>query len=159
MNEKIILGLCTANRCRSQMFEAIARHYANDRFVIVSAGTKVTFVHPLAIKVLEEIDIPVKNQSSKRIERIDTVHDQLILVDQNQKSITYPLSQISHVITLCGGAKESCPVFPAKIEKEHWAIDDPDQYKGSEKAILPYFRASRDDILNRIKKFMNNNWE
>ena len=155
--KNIVLGLCTANRCRSQMFEAIMKHFASGQFEVISAGTKATFVHPLAIKGLAEIGISTQGQISKKIVALDPVQDKLILADQNGQQIEYPLSMIKQVVTLCGGAKESCPLFPGKVHREHWPIDDPDQYSGNESEVLPYFRASRDDILNRVKIFINSN--
>lgn len=155
MNKKpIVLGICTANRCRSQMFEAILKHLAGEKITALSAGTKATFVHPLAIKVLKEIDVPVVNQVSKKVEKFDVNNDKLVLLDQNNATVDCPLSEIFHIITLCGGVQESCPIFLGEITMEHWPIDDPDQYSGSEEDVLPYFRASRDDIYNRIQSFI-----
>jgi len=152
--QKIILGLCTANRCRSQMFEAIMKHFSRESYKVISAGSKATFVHPLAIKVMAEIGVPTIGQSSKKIAALDFDNDQLILLDQNQQKLEYPLSSITHVITLCGSANESCPIFPAKVQREHWPIDDPDQYMGADEEVLSYFRTSRDDILKRVKNFL-----
>jgi arsenate reductase len=154
MNKPIILGLCTANRCRSQMFEAIMNHYAAGHFEVISAGTTATFVHPLAIKVLSEIGISTEGQTSKKIAALDPASDTLILLDQNQQQLEYPLSRVAHVITLCGGANETCPLFPSNIQRDHWPIDDPDHYSGSEEEVLPYFRDSRDDILHRAQRFI-----
>lgn len=154
MSKPIILGLCTANRCRSQMFEAILRHLAGDSVEALSAGMKATFVHPLAIKVLEEIDVPVVNQTSKKIDRLDPAQDLLLLQDQNNHLIELSLSRITHVITLCGSANDTCPFFPGNVVRDHWPIDDPDQYEGTEEEILPYFRASRDDIWQRVNHFL-----
>jgi len=151
--KNIILALCTANRCRSQMFEAILKHYAKDRYTVLSAGTRATFVHPLAVKVLEEIGISAEGQTSKKILSLDPVQDKLILEDQDQQRLEFPLSRITRVITLCGGANESCPIFPGSAVREHWPIDDPDQYTGTEAEVLPYFRATRDDIVSRVKDF------
>jgi len=150
----IILGLCTANRCRSQMFEAIMRHLGQDRLDVVSAGTKATFVHPLAKKVLSEININCKDQFSKKIQKIDHQNDALVLADSTGNKIELKLSRINKVITLCGEADKSCPNFPEHIAKELWPIDDPDKYKGSEAEILPYFRKSRDDIFMRIEQLL-----
>jgi len=150
----IILGLCTSNRCRSQMFEAILNHLGQGNVEAVSAGTKPTFVHSLAKKVLSEISINCENQFSKKIQTIDHDHDNLVLADSSGNQIELKLSRIKKVITLCGEADKSCPNFPEHIAKEHWPIDDPDQYKGSEEEILPFFRKSRDDIFTRIEQLI-----
>jgi arsenate reductase (thioredoxin) len=150
----IILGLCTANRCRSQMFEAIMTHYGSEQFHVSSAGTKATFVHPLAKKVLSEIGISSEGQLSKKIISLNAEKDLLALEDEHKKMHLLPLSKISQVITLCGGANESCPTFPGNVTRTHWPIDDPDQYTGSEEELIPHFRVSRDDILARVKNLL-----
>lgn len=154
MHSPIILGLCTANRCRSQMFEAILQHLAGDRFEVLSAGTKATQVHPLSVKVLSERGINAQGLFSKQIEKIDTQSDLLTLVGSNGNKKQVLLSSIIEVITLCGSAKESCPAFPVKVKTDHWPIDDPDQYKGSEAEILPHFRVARDDIWARCENWL-----
>lgn len=154
VTKPLILGLCTANRCRSQMFEAIVRHLAKGKVDVLSAGTTATFVHPLAIKVLAELTIPCEKQLSKRISQLNEARDLLEFEDQNGKKNSIKLSKVTHCITLCGSAKESCPTFPARVKHLHWPIDDPDQYKGAEAKILPHFRASRDDIYQRVEKLL-----
>ena len=47
----------------------------------------------------------------------------------------------------------SCPMFPGKIRREHWPIDDPDK-QGTESEIMPYFRIARDDIYARVKEYL-----
>ena len=49
-----VLFLCTHNAARSQMAEAFLRHYAGDRFEVLSAGLAPTQVHPLTRHVLTE---------------------------------------------------------------------------------------------------------
>ena len=155
-NKPLVLGLCTANRCRSQMFEAIVRHLGDDKVEVISAGTNITSVHPLAVKVLSELGIKVSGQLSKKIKKIDTAKDELILLNHEGYLQAFKLSQLTNVITLCGGAKEVCPVFPVKVKKEHWSIDDPDSHKGSEQEVLPYFKSARDDIYKRVVEFLKN---
>ena len=150
----IVLALCTANRCRSQMFEAIFNYLSKGELTAISAGTKATFVHPLATRVLEEIDISTSGQKSKKIIQIEPAKNVLLLEDQDANFHKIDLDKILHVITLCGGANEKCPIFPANVSRIHWPIDDPDQYKGSDDEMLPHFRASRDDIYQRIEKFL-----
>jgi protein-tyrosine-phosphatase len=142
----VILGLCTANRARSQMFEAILRHLAQGRVVVLSAGTQVTEVHPLTLQVLHEIEIPSEGLFSKRIKTVDEARNLLVLEDAQQHQIQIPLSAIDQVITLCGAAQESCPAFPSKVAMAHWSIDDPQD--------LLHFRNARDEILKRVKLFL-----
>ncbi|NTW44905.1 MAG: arsenate reductase ArsC, partial [Anaerolineaceae bacterium] len=58
MKKQKVLFLCTGNSCRSQMAEAIVNTQMSDQWNAASAGTQPAgYVHPLAIKVLNEIGI------------------------------------------------------------------------------------------------------
>ena len=48
-----VLFICTHNAARSQMAEALLRHYAGERFEVLSAGATPTEVHPLTRQVLD----------------------------------------------------------------------------------------------------------
>ncbi len=64
----------------------------------------------------------------------------------------YTGQEWDYVITVCGGAKESCPVFSGKVGKRlHIGFEDPDSFKGSEDEVLPQFRRIRDEILSKMK--------
>ena len=54
------------------------------------------------------------------------------------------------VITVCGHADEQCPVLPAGTEKIHWPLEDPAKATGSEEEIMDQFRATRDDVRERV---------
>ncbi len=62
-----------------------------------------------------------------------------------------------YVITVCGGAKESCPAFMGKVKKRlHIGFDDPAEASGSEDEIFFVFRRVRDEISNYQIKFNHN---
>jgi arsenate reductase len=58
--------LCVHNRCRSQMAEAFAKHYAGEKVIAGSAGVEESEIHPLTIEVMKEIGIDISDQQSKR---------------------------------------------------------------------------------------------
>lgn len=128
-NPKHILFLCVANSARSQMAEGIARSLAPSSIKISSAGSKPTTVHPLAIKVLAEINIDIRSQISKSVEMIDS-------------------STVDTVITLC--ADEICPHFSGRTMKLHWALDNPT-------TTIESFRAIRDELMLRLN-YLFKNW-
>lgn len=130
--EKNILFLCTGNSCRSQMAEGLAREILPKNWNIYSAGTMASSVHPLTIAVMKEIGIDISKQYSKNIS-------------------TIPMDKIDHVVTLCGNARDMCPIFPKKVSQEHWPIDDPISCS-KEAFVLDAFRRVRDDIRERIEK-------
>jgi arsenate reductase len=60
-----VLFLCTHNSARSQMAEGFLRTLAGGRFDVSSAGTERTAVHPLAIRVMAERGIDIRQHTSK----------------------------------------------------------------------------------------------
>jgi len=62
MDKPCVLFLCTGNSARSQMAEALLRKLAGNKFNVYSAGLEPTVIHPLTIKVLEEIGINPSQQ-------------------------------------------------------------------------------------------------
>src|SRR5579859_4607411 len=62
----IVLFVCVGNCVRSQMAEAIARHYAADIIAAESAGIRpLGFIDPTARAVMEERGISMDGQFSK----------------------------------------------------------------------------------------------
>ena len=130
-----ILFLCTGNSCRSHMAEGWAKWLGQSLFEIQSAGIETHGKNPRAIAVMQEAGIDISNQESTK------VSDQM-------------LEDADLVVTVCGHADEHCPVLPAGTKKEHWPLDDPAKAQGSEEAIMDQFRASRDDIEQRVKNLL-----
>jgi len=133
MKAKSILFLCTANSCRSQMAEGFAHKLAPHGVQVCSAGTEPKTVHPLAIKVMNEIGIDISHQRSKSLEQV-------------------PLEKIDLVVTLCGEAAESCPPLPKKTERLRWPLPDPALAIGNEETVLETFREVRDEIRARVQE-------
>ena len=125
--QKGILFLCTGNSCRSHMAKGFAKKMLLKEMKIFSAGLEPKGIHPVAVKIMQEVGIDISHQKSKNISEI-------------------PLYKINIVITLCGDAAENCPIFPGKVERIHWEIEDPAKAKGSEKEITQAFRKVRDKI-------------
>ncbi len=130
-----ILFLCTGNSCRSQIAEGWAKWYGRPLFKIQSAGIESHGKNPRAIAVMKEVGVDISDQESTR------VTDRM-------------LEQADLVVTVCGHADEHCPVLPDGTNKEHWPLDDPAKATGTEEEILAVFRASRDDIEQRVKDLL-----
>jgi len=126
-----ILFLCTGNSCRSQMAEGWARALAGDGVSVQSAGIEAHGKNPRAIAVMQEAGIDISAQESTRVD--DAM-----------------LKAADRVVTVCGHADEHCPVLPAGTRKEHWPLEDPAKASGSEDEIMHVFRASRDEIKQRV---------
>jgi len=132
--KKRVLFLCTANSCRSQMAEGIANHFWGDKMEAFSAGTKVSFVNPTAIEVMKEIGIDISKHRSKNLSEFD---------GQN----------FDFVITLCGDANETCPLYIGGTKKTHIGFDDPAKATGSREYILREFRRVRDEIKAKLGEY------
>lgn len=132
---KKVLVLCTGNSCRSQMAEAIINHFLGQAWQAFSAGTKPSgYVHPLAIKALEEIGIHHSGTSKSTEVFRGEVFDV--------------------VITVCDDAAENCPVWLGKGKREHIGFPDPASAQGSEEERMSTFRQVRDDIRAKILPYL-----
>ena len=128
-----ILFLCTGNSCRSQMAEGWARHIKSDSIDACSAGVEPHGIDPLAVAVMAEAGVDISSQRSK---------DVLELMD----------APFDYVVTLCGGARETCPVFPGRTKRLHVGFDDPPaqarearELRGNDEVLVIYRRV-RDEI-------------
>ena len=134
-----ILILCTGNSCRSQMAEGFLKNF-DKKLNVVSAGTKPSDkVHPFAVKVMKESGIDISNNKPKSVNEF-----------LNQ--------EFDYVITVCDGAKETCPVFSGEVKNRlHIGFEDPAEVKGSKEFILSEFRRIRDEIENDFYKLYKEN--
>ena len=127
-----ILFLCTGNSCRSQMAEGWARALGGSGLEFRSAGIEAHGKNLRALQIMQEAGIDISDQESTRL-----TDDMLTWADL--------------VVTVCGHADEHCPVLPSGTRKEHWPLNDPAKATGSEAEIMTVFRASRDDIRQRVE--------
>lgn len=130
-----ILILCTGNSCRSQMAEGFLRSFDPD-LEVHSAGTRpADSVHPLAVTVMKESGIDLSAAEPKSVDRF--LHQ-----------------TFDYVITVCDGARESCPVFSGAVtHRLHMGFDDPAAATGTREQILSEFRRIRDEISSRFHEF------
>ena len=130
-----ILVLCTGNSCRSQMAHGFLQSF--DRHIeVYSAGTSpAKHVHPIAISVMSEVGIDISHHVPRNVkEYLDGPWD--------------------YVITVCGGANETCPTFVGKVGRRiHIGFDDPSKVVGSKEHVISEFRRVRDDIRKAFCDF------
>jgi arsenate reductase len=128
MDQPMVLILCTGNSCRSHLAEGILREACGDVLRVASAGSKPAgYVHPLAIKVMQEIGIDISGHRSRHLNEF----------------LNQP---VETVITVCGNADQACPMFPGQVNRYHWGFDDPAHATGTEEEQLAVFRRVRDEI-------------
>jgi len=122
-----VLFLCTGNSCRSQMAEGWARHLKSDVIDAYSAGVWPVGVSSKAIAAMAEAGVDISSHRSRHV-------SEFVGID------------FDYVITLCGNAKEQCPVFGGKARLVHVPFQDPTLATGSPERIMAAFRHTRDLI-------------
>ena len=131
---RVVLFLCTGNSVRSQMAEGLARRILGPGWEVHSAGLEPKGVHPLAVRVMDELGIDLRSQRSKTID-------------------PEVLGRARWVITLCGDARERCPVPPPGTLHLHWDLPDPARVEGDEATRLAAFRQVRDELARRLEQW------
>ena len=123
-----ILVLCTGNSCRSQMAHGFLQSFDSHQEVYSAGTSPAEHVHPLAISVMAEVGIDISHHVPRNVkEYLDEPWD--------------------YVITVCGGANETCPIFVGKVGKRiHIGFDDPSNVVGSKEHVISEFRRVRDEI-------------
>jgi arsenate reductase len=130
-----ILILCTGNSCRSHIGEGILRDSLGDLANVHSAGSNPAgYVHPVAIKVMAEIGIDISAHHSKHLNE-------------------FLEKPVHTVITVCGNADQSCPIFPGQLDRHHWPFVDPAKATGSDEEILKCFRQVRDEMRRMFEAY------
>ncbi|MCL2624249.1 MAG: arsenate reductase ArsC [Planctomycetaceae bacterium] len=135
-----ILFLCTGNSCRSQMTEGLVRHLKGDVIEPCSAGIEMHGMNPFAVAVMKEIGIDISGQRSKHVDDLKDM-------------------EFDYVITVCGHAYESCPIFSGKAKLIHVGFDDPPQLATlchSDEAKLDCYRRVRDEIKQFVEGMPTN---
>jgi len=130
-----LLFLCTGNSCRSQMAEGWARALGPAELEVESAGIEAHGKNPRAIAVMAEAGVDIGAQASTRVTEA-------------------MLAAADYVVTVCGHADEHCPALPPGTPKEHWPLADPAKATGSDEQIMAVFRASRDEVRQRVEDLL-----
>ena len=130
-----ILFLCTGNSCRSQIAEALVNARHSNDWRAFSAGTEPSgYVHPKAIRVLEEVGILHTGESKST--------DQFREMD------------FDVVVTVCDDAAENCPVWLGKGKRVHLGFPDPAKAEGTDEEVLAVFRSVRDAIAKKVPEVL-----
>ncbi|WP_100656194.1 arsenate reductase ArsC [Alteromonas flava] len=129
-----VLYICTHNRCRSILSEAITNHISSGSDLDArSAGSQpVGEVHPLTLKYLDEAGIATTGLHSQSWDDFADYAPDV-------------------VITVCdSAAQEVCPVWFGNALQLHWGLSDPSKIQGSEDDIATAFRNCIAIIKQRV---------
>jgi len=122
------------------MAEGWAHALKSDVIEAYSAGIETHGLNPNAVKVMAEAGVDISGQKSENIK--DLLH------------IDFDV-----VITVCGHAHETCPIFPANARVVHVGFDDPPALTrelDDEEEKLDCYRRVRDEIKSFVEQLPNN---
>lgn len=141
MEKKIynVLFLCTDNSARSIMAESLINFWGNGQFRGFSAGSNPTgTVNPLALELLDRLNLPVDGLRSKSWEEF----------------VTSQAPKMDFVFTVCDNtAAETYPAWPGQPMNAHWGVPDPAAVTGDYVRRMQAFREAFRELENRIKIF------
>ena len=112
------------------MAEGWARHLKGGQIEPYSAGIEAHGLNPDAVRVMAEAGVDIAGQRSKRVGELQGV-------------------DFDYVVTVCGDARETCPVFPGKAKVVHVGFDDPPRLAAgaaTEAERFAPYRRVRDEI-------------
>ncbi len=103
---------------------------------VCSAGTEASGrLNQKAVAAMKEIGIDISGHTSDSVTK-------------------YLGEEWDYVITVCGGANESCPAFIGKVKTRlHIGFDDPSHVVGTDEFIWSEFIRVRDEIKEGFYKF------
>jgi protein-tyrosine-phosphatase len=136
-----VLFICTGNSTRSVIAEGMLNAMGRGRFRAYSAGShpKGT-VHPLALRQLERMGIPIDGFRSKG-------WDEFAGPDA---------PRMDFVFTVCDqAAGEVCPVWPGQPMTAHWGMPDPAAVEGTEAVRDKAFVDAAATLKRRLELFMS----
>ena len=129
-----VLILCTGNSCRSQMAHGFLQSF-DDGITVCSAGTKaIGKLNSKAVEVMREAGVDISHHTSDQVDM-------------------YLNDEWDYVITVCGGANETCPGFLGKVKHRlHIGFDDPSDVVGTDEFMMSEYRRVRDKIKFAFRK-------
>jgi arsenate reductase (thioredoxin) len=135
-----VLFLCSGNSARSILAESLLNSLGKGRLRGFSAGSfPKGQVHPLALELLERMDLPSEGLRSKSWDEFATPD----------------APALDFIFTVCDNAAgEVCPIWPGKPITAHWGIADPAAVEGSDADKVLAFREAFKELETRIKRFI-----
>jgi arsenate reductase len=132
-----ILFICTHNRCRSILAEAITCHLGKGILHVASAGSAAEgVIHPETLTALERVGVPVDGLHSKSLDEVKLFNPDV-------------------VITVCdSAANEACPLWLGAALKVHWGLPDPSRHQGSSQEREQAFDQITALLTSRISRLM-----
>lgn len=119
--------VCTYNRCRSILCEALARHLSDGRVAALGAGSQASgAVYPDTLLHLQNFDIPGLRSDAWNV--LETL-------------------TADAVVTVCdSAASRECPLWLGEAVKVHWGLPGPSRIQGSDEERAAAFNTLRREL-------------
>ena len=117
------------------MAEGWAKKLRAESMDAFSAGIEAQGLNPLAVMAMAEEGVDISGHRSKKVEDLDGI-------------------VFDYVVTVCGHAHETCPVFPGSATVVHRDFDDPPRLArdaATEEEALGHYRRVRDEIRKYVE--------
>lgn len=116
------------------MAEGLCSRFRGDVIDTSSAGIEKHGLNPRAVKVMAEMGIDVSGHRSKTVDELGE-------------------AQFDYLVTVCGHAHETCPLFPGNAKVVHHGFGDPPKLAADaacEEEALGNYRRVRDEIREYV---------
>jgi ArsR family transcriptional regulator, arsenate/arsenite/antimonite-responsive transcriptional repressor / arsenate reductase (thioredoxin) len=130
-----VLFLCTENSARSQLAEELLRQLSQGQVEVQSAGSKPGGVHPLALRIMQDMGMNIQGLRSKHLDE-------------------FRGQAFDYVVTVCDRVREECLAFPGDAQYIHWSIADPAAVQGSAEERLHVFEQTAQQLEARIRALL-----
>lgn len=130
-----IVFLCVGNACRSPMAQGWLRHLGGDRFESLSGGVHPIGVQPEAVEVMGERGVDITDLRSQYVHRV---------LDPAPAAL----------VALSLDALADVPAVPRGTRVLRWPVPDPYGVRGDRERRLAVFRATRDELEERIREWL-----
>ncbi|MFP4478930.1 MAG: arsenate reductase ArsC [Candidatus Izemoplasmatales bacterium] len=133
-----VLFVCVHNSARSQMGEAFLNKLGKGYFIAESAGIEKGELNPYVVEVMNEVGYDISHKQTNKV------------FDFFKEGRSY-----TYVIKVCDEINgQKCPIFRGALNDIYWNIKDPSDFKGTREEILNKTREVRDQIKEKVEKFI-----
>lgn len=134
-----VLFVCIHNSARSQMAETFLNDLGAGLFEAESAGLEAGTLNPYVVRAMRELNYDISGNETNDV------------FDYHKEGRIYQA-----VVKVCDQINgERCPIFPRTLINENWNLEDPSSIQGDDEAIMNRTREIRDQILERVKAFID----
>lgn len=134
-----VLFVCIHNSARSQMAETFLNDLGAGLFEAESAGLEAGTLNPYVVRAMREFDYDISGNETNDV------------FEYHKEGRIYQA-----VVKVCDQINgERCPIFPRTLINENWNLEDPSSIQGDDEAIMNRTREIRDQILERVKAFID----